>query len=137
MIFAYGYACCVFKHNISGDHPKVPEGMPNYLDPLPPEFFLNLGCPLSKWLLRPQRPKHSERSGQGTHGDCCPRGPEQTLIPLFPSSICNFFFVKGPYSATTTCVLFGHHWRFKEMHLFVYFFYCLLLFLIPTPLALL
>ena len=30
----------VFKHNISGDHPKVPNVMPN---PLPPEFFVNPG----------------------------------------------------------------------------------------------
>ena len=45
MIFAYGYRCCVFKHNIYGDHPEVPEGMPDSINPLPPEFFMNLGCP--------------------------------------------------------------------------------------------
>ena len=27
LVFAYGYGCCVFKHNICGDHPKVPDGM--------------------------------------------------------------------------------------------------------------
>ena len=41
--FAYGYECCVFKHNICGDHPEVPEGMPDTVDPLPPVFFVNPG----------------------------------------------------------------------------------------------
>ena len=34
----------MFKHNICGDHPKVPEGMPDFADPLPPEFFVKPGC---------------------------------------------------------------------------------------------
>ena len=58
VIFAYEYGCCVSKHNICGDHPKVPNGMPDSADTLPAEFFVNPGCPLSKWLLRPQRTKH-------------------------------------------------------------------------------
>ena len=45
VIFAYGYGCCVFKHNICRDCPEVPDGMPNPADPLPPEFFVNPGCP--------------------------------------------------------------------------------------------
>ena len=53
MIFAYRYGCCVFKHNICGDDPEVPKGMPDSIDLLPPEFFVNLGCPLSKGPLRP------------------------------------------------------------------------------------
>ena len=28
MIFAYGYGCFIFKHNIYGDQPDVPDGMP-------------------------------------------------------------------------------------------------------------
>ena len=43
-IFAYGYGCCVFKHNICGDHPEVPKGMPHSADPLPLEFFMSPGC---------------------------------------------------------------------------------------------
>ena len=35
----------MFKHNICGDHPKVPDGMPDFADPLPPEFFMNPRCP--------------------------------------------------------------------------------------------
>ena len=27
MIVAYGYGCCLFKHNIYGDHLEVPNGM--------------------------------------------------------------------------------------------------------------
>ena len=45
VIFSYGYGCCVFKHNICGDHAEVPEGMPDSVDPLPPKFFVNLSCP--------------------------------------------------------------------------------------------
>ena len=45
VIFAYGYGCCVFKHNICGDHQDVPNGMPDSADPLPHEFFVNPGCP--------------------------------------------------------------------------------------------
>ena len=46
VIFAYGYGYCVFKHNICGDHPKVPDGMPDLANSLPPEFFVNPRCPL-------------------------------------------------------------------------------------------
>ena len=44
VIFAYRYECCVFKHNIYGDRLEVPKGMPDSVDPLPPKFFVNLGC---------------------------------------------------------------------------------------------
>ena len=51
VIFTYGYGCCVFKHNICGDHPKVLDGMPNSADPLPPKFFVNPGCPLVQAIV--------------------------------------------------------------------------------------
>ena len=44
-IFAYGYECCVFKHNICGDHLEVPKGMSDSADPMSSEFFVNPGCP--------------------------------------------------------------------------------------------
>ena len=44
-IFAYGYGCCVFKHNICGDQQEVMDGMPASSNPLPLEFFTNPGCP--------------------------------------------------------------------------------------------
>ena len=46
LIFAYGYKCCMFKHNICGDQPEVPNGMSNSSDPLSLEFFVNPKCPL-------------------------------------------------------------------------------------------
>ena len=57
VIFAYGYEYCVFKHNIYGDRPKVPEGMSDSAEPLLPEFFMNPAVPLSRRLPRPLRPK--------------------------------------------------------------------------------
>ena len=42
--FAYDYGCCAFKHNICGNLPEVPEGMPDSFVPLPPEFFENPRC---------------------------------------------------------------------------------------------
>ena len=45
LIFAYGYGCCVFKHNICGDHLDVPNGMLNSVYRQPPKFFTNSGCP--------------------------------------------------------------------------------------------
>ena len=44
-ILAYGYRCWVFKHGIRGDRPRILDGMPDSTDPLPLEFFANLGCP--------------------------------------------------------------------------------------------
>ena len=44
LLFAYGYGCCVFKHNICGDQPEVLDGMPDSFDPLPLEFFANPRC---------------------------------------------------------------------------------------------
>ena len=48
MIFAYGYGCYAFKHNICGDKLEVRNGMPDSSDPLPPEFFMNRRCPLAR-----------------------------------------------------------------------------------------
>ena len=44
-IFAYGYRCCTFKHNICGDQPEILNGMLDSTGPLPLEFLANLGCP--------------------------------------------------------------------------------------------
>ena len=43
-IFAYGYGCSAFKHNICSDLPRILDGMPDSADPLIPEFFVNPGC---------------------------------------------------------------------------------------------
>ena len=44
-LFNYGYACCAFTHNIRGSQPHIPDGMPDPLVPLTPEFFANPRCP--------------------------------------------------------------------------------------------
>ena len=46
-LFNYGYGCCVFTHNIYGRKPQIPDGMPDPLVPLTPEFFANPHCPPS------------------------------------------------------------------------------------------
>ena len=46
VIFSYDYGCCAFKHNICGDQPKVPNGMPDSSDPLQHEFFVSPRWPL-------------------------------------------------------------------------------------------
>ena len=45
LIFAYGYKCCMFKHNIYGDQPEVVDGMPDSSESLPPVFSMNPRCP--------------------------------------------------------------------------------------------
>ena len=44
-MFAYGYGCYAFKHGICDDRPRISDGMPNSAEPLPLEFFANLGFP--------------------------------------------------------------------------------------------
>ena len=36
LIFAYHYGCYAFKNNICGDWPKIPDGMLDSTNPLPP-----------------------------------------------------------------------------------------------------
>ena len=45
VIFAYGYGCCMFKHNICGSQPEVLDDMLDSTNLLLQEFFANLRCP--------------------------------------------------------------------------------------------
>ena len=45
VIFNHGYGCCAFAHNICGNEPVIPDGMPNKSKSLPPKFFINPRCP--------------------------------------------------------------------------------------------
>ena len=47
VIFAYGYECCAFKHNIYGDQLEVLDGMPDSVNSLPVEFFYQPKVPPS------------------------------------------------------------------------------------------
>ena len=42
VIFAYGYRCYVFKHNICGDQPEILDSILDSFDPLSLEFFVSL-----------------------------------------------------------------------------------------------
>ena len=42
----------MFKHNICGSQPYVPDGMPNSSDPLPSEFYVNPMCPQVPIVIR-------------------------------------------------------------------------------------
>ena len=46
-LFNYDYGCCVFKHNICGSKPQIPDGMPDPSVSLTPEFFANPRYPPS------------------------------------------------------------------------------------------
>ena len=52
VIFSHENKCFDFKHNICGDHPEVPDGMPDSSFSFPYEFFSNPRCP---WSQRPLR----------------------------------------------------------------------------------
>ena len=41
----------MFKHGIRGDRPRIPDGNLDSIDPLPPKFFTNLGCPPTPTLV--------------------------------------------------------------------------------------
>ena len=41
VIFSYSYECCICKHNICGSRPEAPDDMPDSLDPLLSEFFVD------------------------------------------------------------------------------------------------
>ena len=47
--FTYGYGCCVFKRDIHGDQPEVPDcmsGSPNFLSP---KWFASLVYIVKRW----------------------------------------------------------------------------------------
>ena len=46
-IFTYGYGCCAFKHGICGDRLRISDAMSDSANPLLPDFFTNLGWPLT------------------------------------------------------------------------------------------
>ena len=90
-IFACGYGCYVFKHNIYGDQPEVPDGMPNSSSPLPLEFFMDPRCPLTLTPTKATTTKKAKEPERST-----PAGDQSCSLYFFS---LNFFFeisVKGP-----------------------------------------
>ena len=79
-IFAYGYGCCVFKHGICGDWLMISDGMTDSADPLPLEFFANLGCPPDPNTRRGRGYRGAfGRNGEGSSGGHRSRGVGLTL----------------------------------------------------------
>ena len=100
--FTYGYGCCVFKHDIRGDQPEVPDCMPDSLAFLSPKCFASLGSPpvsasFEEVTAGVHRRKVVEEPGRGALlGDL-------NGTSIFSSSF--FFFCNGPNMAT---LLFPH-----------------------------
>ena len=89
VIFAYSYGCYAFKHNICGDQPEVPNGMPDYFGPLLLEFFMILRCLLV--------PTTIEETAVKAHLSEVAKEPKRTLPPgtradSNPSFVLSFFF---------------------------------------------
>ena len=110
VIFGYGYGCRVFKHNICGDHPEVPDGMPDSGDPLPPEFFVNPGCPLiqatAKAITTEAPPSETAKEPMETTAI---EDQSRLLFLFFRCHFVIFIFENGPCLAAITCVLFRSH----------------------------
>ena len=60
VIFNYGYGCCAFGHDIRGSKPMILVGMPDMIEPLPPEFFINPRYPPSASSDPPNAPNVRE-----------------------------------------------------------------------------
>ena len=92
VIFAYGYGCCVFKHDICGDHPKVPKGMPNSANLLPLEFFVNLGYPPVQAVVKATMTEAPPSETPKEPMDVATTEDQSRLQPLFFRYL---FFCKG------------------------------------------
>ena len=128
MIFAYNYGCCVFKHNICGDHPVVLDGMSDSFFPLPPELFVNFTSPppprqrlprtRQSGCTRARRPRNLRRIlPRGTRADANP--------PFF------FCFVRGLVRSPGLVYFFDAIRALIKYHFWLIFSISFL-FLIPT-----
>ena len=72
LIFAYSYGCCAFKNNIYRDGPKIPDGLPDFSNPLPPEYFVNPRCPLAPAAVE-AKDVEADQGGavEDSEGGCC------------------------------------------------------------------
>ena len=78
-IFTYGHGCCAFKHNIHGDWPGIPDGMPDSVDPLSPEFFCKSGVPLGPTTVKAKAVEvHLVEEAKGPGRGCRCRGARLT-----------------------------------------------------------
>ena len=69
LIFSYGYGCCDFKNNIYEDRPDISNGMPDFSNPLPLEFFDNPRCPPALTAIKAIDAEVSQgRAARGSEG---------------------------------------------------------------------
>ena len=57
-IFTYGYERCVFKDSIRGDRPRISDGILDFADPLPLEFFVNIWCSPTPTAMKPRQQRY-------------------------------------------------------------------------------
>ena len=84
-LFNYGYGCCVFTHNICGSKPQIPNGMPNPLVPLTPEFFAHPGFPPSTLSTAPSSDPATVSREERPENSPTTAGEEATLPMDLPA----------------------------------------------------
>ena len=85
-LFNYGYGCCVFTHNIRGNNPQIPDGMPDPSVPLTLEFFANPGCPPSTSFAAPALDPTAVSREERSKNSPTTAGEEATLPMGLPTS---------------------------------------------------
>ena len=85
----------MFKHSICGDQPEILDGMPNTVDPLPPEFFVNPRCPPASTTVEVKAIDVDLDEGSG--GGCYYRGTEMTSFPMLVLVILGVFLQGAPF----------------------------------------
>ena len=90
LIFSYGYGCCVFKYNICGDRPEVPNDMLDSSNLLPPEFFMDPRCPRPQQPLRPTQLRWIRGKRR--------RNLRGVLLPVIKAGFCPSFLFFSPLS---------------------------------------
>ena len=101
----------IFAYGILGDRPKILDGMPDSADPLPPEFFANLGCPSALTTIEAMVAEVLlvETTKDWVEGHRC-RGVRLTFSPILVSFILGDF-CKGRHFATIMHITSCNHWR--------------------------
>ena len=111
-IFAYGYRCCAFKHNICGGLPWIPNVMLDFTDPLPPELFVNPGYPPAPKAVESQGYRGTfGRSGEGSGRGCRCRGIGLTSFLISVFVILGDFY-KGCHFTTNMRINSCNPWQF-------------------------
>ena len=85
-LFNYSHGCCVFTHNICENKPQVPDGMPDPLVPLTPEFFANPRFPINTSSIAPALDPSVVSREERPENSLTAAGDEETLSMGLPAS---------------------------------------------------